>query len=186
MKADEKARIEDEAAKVKAMEEEKTRLEAEDKAKLAAEIEKKAKAEQQSKDLSYRNYYKALAEGKAKLKSEDEAKLGIEEQTKVQDQGRIEAEANVKVSISEEVSLETEQNDGLAIVAAAKKEVENPPVSSSMACTSTLSASASSTGNIYLQCTVNNYRTIMGQFIRKSFVIFVYRKIDRKGLSSSI
>ena len=137
MKADENARIEDEAAKVKAMEEEKTRLEAEDKAKLEAEIEKKAKAEQQSNELSYRNYYKALAEGKAKLKSEDEAKLGIE------------------VSISEEVSLETAQNDGLAIVAgvdAAKKEVENPPVSS------TLSASANSTGNIHLQwCTANPF-----------------------------
>ena len=121
-KADETGRTEDEAAKVKAIAEEKAKLEVEAKAKLEAEIEKEAKAEKQSQEKSYKNYYKALAEKKAKLKSEDNEKLGMEEQTKVQDQG----------------SFEIDQNNGLATVA-------------SIACTSTLSAPAGLTGNIHLQ-----------------------------------
>ena len=159
LKADEKARNEDEAAKVKAMAEEKARLEAEDRAKLEAEMEEKAKAEKQSEEKSYLNYYKALAEGKAKIKSEGEVKAMAEGQAKLKSEGE------VKLLIPEEVDIDLEQNNGLETLTAvptAKKEVENSPVSSSMASTSTLSAQAISTGNIYLQCTLFKSEELLG------------------------
>ena len=148
------------------MAEENARLELEDRAKLEAEIEEKAKAEKQSEEKSYLNYYKALAEGQAKLKSEGE----------------------VKVLIPEEVDFDLEQNNGLATLAAvptAKKEVENPPVSSSMASTSTLSAQASSTGNIYLQCTLFKSEELLGiNFPNLLTPVYHYRSLCWKALGS--
>ena len=164
LKADEKARNEDEAAKVKAMAEEKARLEAEDRAKLEAEMEEKAKAEKQSQEKSYLNYYKALAEGRAKIKSEGEVKAMAEGQAKLKSEGEVLIPEG-EVLIPEEVDIDLEQNNGLETLTAvptAKKEVENLPVSSSMASTSTLSAQAISTGNIYLQCTLFKSEELLG------------------------
>ena len=182
LKADEKARNEDEAAKVKAMAEEKARLEAEDKAKLEAEMEEKAKAEKQSEEKSYLNYYKALAEGQAKIKSEGEVKAMAEGQAKLKSEGE------VKVLIPEEVDIDLEQNNGLETLTAvptAKKEVANPPVSSSMASTSTLSAQAISTGNIYLQCTLFKSEELLGiNFPNLLTPVYHYRSLCWKCLGS--